>query len=247
MDDERPAKESVAPRPWHLKGTRSFIGIPVLLVFGAILSVLKPWEWYAPALGVGAAAFAFLPAARTRVRLIRALGVGAVVALCLRHLLYVDQVWGGLGVVILTAVALWFSFDAERESVAVPLTVVFGIFLAGTVGLELRLFNTWPLSWLSVTTTVISFALLARLVEHRGAAWTYRGAAAFALVLGELFLALLFWPTVPTVGGAVLALVAGVGMLWLSTPTGENRRAVRAAVLALSVLLAVLLVSARWA
>lgn len=244
--EERSVSGSVAPRPWHLRGARSVLLLPVLAGVGAALSVWKPWEWYAPAFGLLTGATAWLPPARNRVRLLRAVGSGALVALALRHLLYVDQIVGGLLIVALTVYLLMLAFVPEREGVAVPLAVAFGVFLTGMVGLELRLFNTWPLSWLSVAVTLVCFSLLGRLVEHRGSAWTYRGAGAVALGLGQLFLALLFWPTAPPLGGAVLALTASAGMLWLSAPEDAGRRSARTAVAVVAILLGVLLVSARW-
>lgn len=215
--------------------------IPAVLLLVTALTVVKPWEWYVPIAGVLTAVLGFLPPARTRVRIVRALGTGLLVAAALRHLLYVDEIWGGVLVALVTAVVLALVSDPERADALQPASLAFTVFLVGTVGLELRLFNTWPLSWLSVGVTVALFLLLARLREPRGTRWTYRSAGAVALVLGELFLALLFWPTAPAVGGALLALAVAAAL----TVAGETP-GVRWSLVAFGALAAGLLFGSRW-
>jgi hypothetical protein len=216
--------------------------LPVLFVIAALLSVWKPTEWYAIAAALPAALLAAALPGRNRVRWIRAGGAAALAALSLRHLLLVDQAWGGVAVVLAVGVLLWLTFTSDRTEVSLTLLLPLGIFLAGVVGLEQRLFNAWPLSWLTVGVTICCFLLLARLTEHRGSPWTFRGAAAVALVLGELFFALLFWPTTPAVGGAVLALAATSALVLLDAGTVRPLRRLTL----LSALTVLLIVTARW-
>lgn len=216
-------------------------GLPILAVFAVALTLWKPTEWYAIAAAVPAALLAASVPARNRVRWIRAAGAATVTTLALRHLLVVDQAWGGAMIALTAGILLWLSLDPKRSDPAVPLSIALGVFLAGTVGLEQRLFNIWPLSWLSIGVTVICFLLFGRLAEHRGSPWSYRGAGVVALVLGEAFLALLFWPTTPAVGGAVLALLAVSAISIFDTGTVRSTRL--GLLVALTVLL---LITARW-
>jgi hypothetical protein len=132
-----------------------------------------------------------------------------------------------------------------REDAAAPVLTLVSAFVLATVAFQLRLFNTVPISTLSVSFTLAIFATLARYTEPRGSPWTIRGTAAFSLVLGQLFLALLFWPTTPAVGGAMVALACAGGLLVVGTDEAMRAR-LRGSIAALGTLLVLLLLTARW-
>ncbi len=228
---------TVTPAPARL-AVPPMLG-PFLAVLFAGITLWKPSEWFAPIVGVVVAILAFLPPARPLDRLARAGAVGVTIAAALRHHLYVDQPWAGALLVIVAALLLYLAGDPGRRSWSLPLATVFGVFLVATTGLELRLFSLWPRWLLVVAVAVASTALLYRHREAPETPWDGRGVLGVSVILGELFLGMLLWPTAPAVGGALVALGAGSGL----AVQGTSGRTVA---FALSTMVALLLLTARW-